>query len=127
MHCAHKLHNFLKTRVRCITNHTFFKKPARKIIILRRFSLKPAGKLKKLAVPKSSAGVAHLAVLATSVEEHTASRTPTPLRLARSHARTTRTRNETETDFPVGVSCRFFPHNLRSGGICSHLGSSAVI
>ena len=28
-------------------------------------------------------------------------------------ARTTRTRNEPETDFPVGVSCRFFPHNLR--------------
>ncbi len=28
---------------------------------------------------------------------------PTQLRLARSLARTTRTRNETETDFPVGV------------------------
>ncbi len=29
--------------------------------------------------------------------------TPTPLRLARSHARTTRTRNETETNFPINT------------------------
>jgi len=31
--------------------------------------------------------------------------TPTQLRLARSLARTTRTRNETETDFLIGVNC----------------------
>ena len=30
------------------------------------------------------------------------SHTPTQLRLARLFARTTRTRNETETDFPIG-------------------------
>ena len=29
--------------------------------------------------------------------------TPTQLRLARSHARTTRTRNETETNFPINT------------------------
>ena len=37
---------------------------------------------------------------------------PTPLRLARPLARTTRTRNETETDFPIGVSWRFIPPKL---------------
>ena len=113
MHSTHKLQHFLKTRVRCITNHTFFKKPSRKSIRFKGFSLKPAGKTKKLADPKSSAGVENLSVLATSVEEHTAPRTPMQLRLARSHARTTRTRNETETDFPVGLSRCFFPPNLR--------------
>ena len=50
---------------------------------------------------RSRAGVAHLAVRATSVEKHVP-HTPTQLRLARSLARTTRTRNETETDFLVG-------------------------
>ena len=34
---------------------------------------------------------------------------PTPLRLARPLARTTRTRNETETDFPIGDPGGFFP------------------
>jgi hypothetical protein len=33
------------------------------------------------------------------------SRTPTQLRLARSLARTTRTQNETETDFPIWSYC----------------------
>ena len=43
------------------------------------------------------------------------SRTPTQLRLARSLARTTRTRNETETDFPIGgLLRRLIPLNLRS-------------
>ena len=43
------------------------------------------------------------------------SHTPTQLRLARSLARTTRTRNETETDFPIGGQLRrLFPLNLRS-------------
>ena len=42
------------------------------------------------------------------------SHTPTQLRLARSLARTTRTRNETETDFPIGGQLRrLFPLNLR--------------
>ena len=36
---------------------------------------------------------------------------PTQLR---THARTTRTRNETETDFPVGVTAVIIPPNLRS-------------
>ena len=57
-------------------------------------------------------GGANVAVRASSVENHIP-HALTQLRLARSHARTTRTRNETETDFPVGVSCRLFPHNLR--------------
>ena len=40
--------------------------------------------------------------------------TPTQLRLARSLARTTRTRNQTDTDFPiVGQLRRLFPLNLR--------------
>ena len=39
--------------------------------------------------------------------------TPTQLRLARSLARTTRTRNETETDFPIGgLLRRLIPLNL---------------
>ena len=42
------------------------------------------------------------------------SHTPTQLRLARSLARTTRTRNETETDFPIGgLLRRLIPLNLR--------------
>ena len=42
------------------------------------------------------------------------SHTLTQLRLARSLARTTRTRNETETDFPIGGQLRrLFPLNLR--------------
>ena len=48
------------------------------------------------------------------------SRTPTQFRLARSLARTTRTRNETETDFTVGVNCvDYFPStsDLRSVGL----------
>ena len=62
--------------------------------------------------PAAGVGGVNVAVRASSVENHIP-HAPTQLRLARSHARTTRTRNETETDFPVGVSCRFFPHNLR--------------
>ena len=42
------------------------------------------------------------------------SHTPTQLRLARSLARTTRTRNETETDFPIrGLLRRLIPLDLR--------------
>ena len=65
------------------------------------------------ASPAAGVAGANVAVRASSVEKHVP-HLPTQLRPARSHARTTRTRNETETDFPVGVSCRFFPHNLRS-------------
>ena len=43
-----------------------------------------------------------LASRASSVEATLPSRTHTQLR---THARTTRTRNETETDFPIGVNC----------------------
>ncbi len=60
--------------------------------------------------PKNSksappAGVGFVAVRAPSVEEHL-SHALTQLRthVARTHARTTRTRNETETDFPIGFS-----------------------
>jgi hypothetical protein len=42
--------------------------------------------------------------MTTSDAKDIVSHTLTQLRLARSHARTTRTRNETETNFPVGVS-----------------------
>ncbi len=58
------------------------------------------------AKPKSSAGggAAHLAILVSSVGGSIVPHTPTQLRLARSLARTTRTRNETETDFPVGLT-----------------------
>ena len=42
---------------------------------------------------------------------------PTPLRLARPLARTTRTRNETETDFPIelipSISDAFAPYCLK--------------
>jgi len=53
----------------------------------------------------STAGAAgeHLGVFFPSVEEACHPHALTQLRLARSHARTTRTRNETETDFPIGV------------------------
>ena len=51
--------------------------------------------------------------LTTSDEKHIVSHGLTQLRLARSHARTTRTRNETEANFPVGFSRSFFPPNLR--------------
>ena len=45
---------------------------------------------------------------------------PTPLRLARPLARTTRTRNETETDFPIGgLLRRLIPLNLRFFPGCS--------
>ena len=46
------------------------------------------------------AGVGFVAVRAPSVERHIP-HAPTQLR---THARTTRTRNETETDFPIGLS-----------------------
>ena len=46
------------------------------------------------------AGVELLPVRASSVEEHL----PHALTQLRTHARTTRTRNETETDFPIGFS-----------------------
>ena len=49
-----------------------------------------------------------------NVDEHL-SHTPTQLRVARSLARTTRTRNETETSFPIGGELRwlFIPLNVR--------------
>ena len=80
-----------------------------------KFCLKPMRIATNASEPRPAAGGAavNVAVRASSVEKHI-SHALTQLRLARSHARTTRTRNETETDFPVGVSCRFFPHNLRS-------------
>ena len=58
---------------------------------------------------EARAGVgALLPVRAPSVEEHL-SHAPAQLR---THARTTRTRNETETDFPIGVSCvDYFPQS----------------
>ena len=78
-----------------------------------KFCLKPTRIATNASAPRPAAGGAvNVAVRASSVEKHIP-HAPTQLRLARSHARTTRTRNETETDFPVGVSCRFFPHNLR--------------
>ena len=80
------------------------------------FSLKPTHFATNAGAPQPAAGggaAVNVAVRGSSVEKHIP-HAPTQLRLARSHARTTRTRNETETDFPVGVSCRFFPHNLRS-------------
>ncbi len=57
-----------------------------------QMSTKPA----KGALP---AGAVQLANRASSVEA-----TPLSRAHAASHARTTRTRNETETDFPIGVS-----------------------
>ena len=39
---------------------------------------------------------------------------PTPLRLARPLARTTRTRNETETDFPIELIPSISDHSLKS-------------
>ena len=45
-------------------------------------------------------GVGFVAVRVPSVEQHL----PHALTQLRTHARTTRTRNETETDFPIGVS-----------------------
>ena len=82
-----------------------------------KFFLKPTRIATNASAPRPAAGGAgvNVAVRASSVEKHIP-HAPTQLRLARSHARTTRTRNETETDFPVGVSCRLFPHNLRQGG-----------
>ena len=51
-----------------------------------------------------TAGEAHLPDETPSDRRDIASRMLTQLRLARTHARTTRTRNETETNFPVGFS-----------------------
>ena len=78
------------------------------------FSLKPMHFATNASATRPAAGAegVNVAVRTSSVEKHIP-HAPTQLRLARSHARTTRTRNETETDFPVGVSCRLFPHNLR--------------
>ena len=47
-----------------------------------------------------AAGAGLLPVRASSVEKHL----PRTLAQLRTHARTTRTRNETETDFPIGFS-----------------------
>ena len=55
---------------------------------------------KQQPTPGVGGGGGNLAVLDPSVEEHL-DHTPTQLR---THARTTRTRNETETDFPIGFS-----------------------
>ena len=66
--------------------------------------LKPHAYSIKNAKDAPQAGVTFVAVRAPSVEEHL-SHAPTQLRThARTHARTTRTRNETETDFPIGFS-----------------------
>ena len=77
-----------------------------------------------------AAGVAaagHLSVFFTSVEEACPPHALTQLRLARSHARTTRTRNETETDFPVGVIFQIIPPNLRFSYVPVRVLSSEVI
>ena len=50
-----------------------------------------------------AAAARHLSVFFTSVEEACPPHALTQLRLARSHARTTRTRNETETNFPINT------------------------
>ena len=46
--------------------------------------------------------------------------------IARMHARTTRTRNETETDFPIGDSWRFFASNLQYTSIYRSIGTKCV-
>ena len=61
----------------------------------------------KQAISQNAAGGnggRHFPDMTTSDAKDIVSHTLTQLRLARSHARTTRTRNETETNFPVGVS-----------------------
>ena len=73
-----------------------------------KFFLKPTRIATNASAPRPAAGVVNVAVRASSVENHIP-HALTQLRLARSHARTTRTRNETETDFPVGDPDGFFP------------------
>ena len=73
------------------------------------FFLKTQAYNSKYTKSSPHAGVVLLPVRASSVEEHL----PPALTQLRTHARTTRTRNETETDFPIGPSWRFFPPKLR--------------
>ena len=54
----------------------------------------------KNAKGQTAAGVGNVRMETPSVDKHSL-HTPTQLRLARSLARTIRTRNETETDFPI--------------------------
>ena len=67
---------------------------------LTRILIKPTIFTPKNSKPAPPAGAGFVAVLGPSVEEHL-SHAPAQLR---THARTTRTRNETETDFPIGFS-----------------------
>ena len=64
---------------------------------------------------KSAAGAAgeHLSVFFTSVELACPPHALTQLRLARSHARTTQTRNETETDFLMNSPESPIPRHTR--------------
>ena len=73
------------------------------------FCLKPTHFATNYAKSSPHAGGGLLAIRASSVEEACLH----ALTQLRTHARTTRTRNETETDFPIGVSKNFFPPNLR--------------
>ena len=69
-----------------------------------RFAVKTLAYSIKATTRQNTAGEAHLPDETPSDRRDIASRMLTQLRLARTHARTTRTRNETETDFPVGFS-----------------------
>ena len=87
-----------------------------------KFCLKPTRIATNASAPRPAAGAGvavNVAVGASSVEKHI-SHALTQLRLARSHARTTRTRNETETDFPIGVNCvAYCPQSPTFHRICS--------
>ena len=69
-----------------------------------RFLIKTLAYSIKALSEQITAGGEHLPDETPSDRRDIASRMLTQLRLARTHARTTRTRNETETDFPVGFS-----------------------
>ena len=64
------------------------------------FVLKTQAYNSKYTKRSPHAGVGFLPIRASSVVEHLP---PAPTQL-RMHARTTRIRNETETDFPIGLS-----------------------
>ncbi len=76
---------------------------------MNEFTLKPTEGLPKIEKPYRGRGErgGNLSIRATSVGRQLP-HAPAQLRThARTHARTTRTRNETETDFPIGISWRF--------------------
>ena len=111
------LTNLFKTLVRVLQTLNTCLKPLRMPTPFKDFHQNPceaASKskimLKTLAYSSTNgkgethAGAGLLASRASSVEATLPSRTRTASH-ARTHARTTRTRNETETDFPIGVNC----------------------